>query len=579
MESVAWVAERKDVLSTLFWMLTMWAYVRYVEHKVKGQRSKVQGKTLLDPCLQRYLLVLLFVLGLMSKPMLVTLPFVLLLLDYWPLDRFQPDPWRTEAWPLIREKIPLFVLSAASGGVTFVVQQSGGMVKPIDDFPLSGRFANGLVSYVNYILKMIWPHDLAVLYPYPEAFPFWKIAGAGALLVGVSMLAVRAAKSYPYLAVGWLWYLGTLVPVIGFVQVGLQAMADRYTYVPLIGLFVMIAFGARDLLSPWSSRAIRVAPLACLALGVLLVTARIQVSFWQNSIRLFEHALAATTNNPIMHNMLGLVLAGKGRLQEGIAHFTEALRINPLYAEPQNNLALALAKQGRVGEAISHYVQVLRKNPNNAEAHNYLGNILCDQGQSREAIFHLTEALRIRPHYREAHNNLAIALAQRGEIEEAMVHCAEALRTDPDYAEAHNNLGTILDQQGKTEEAMVHYVEALRLKPGYAEARNNLGVSLARQGKVDEAMTHFEKAIATDPRYERAYHNIGVALAGQGKKREAIGHYAEALRIKPAFAEARYSLGLAYAAVGDHASALEQHKILMTMNPGLANRLLGKISK
>ena len=601
-ESVAWVSERKDVLSALFWMLTMWAYVRYVEHKVKGQRSKVQGKTLIDPCLQRYLLVLLFfVLGLMSKPMLVTLPFVLLLLDYWPLDRFQPDHWRTQTWPLVREKIPLFFFSAASSVATYTVQRGAGALASTDILPFTTRLANALVSYVSYIVKMIWPRSLALYYPYPQTLPLWKVAGAALLLLGITFGVIRLGRKYRYLPVGWFWYLGTLVPVIGLVQAGSQSMADRYTYVPLIGLFIMVAIGLPHLVSRMAGRNLRLAIPAVIALMVLLLVSRTQISLWQNTFRIFEHTLAVTTNNAYFHNMLGMALVLHGNLHEGIVHFTEALKISPRYLDARNNLGLTLEKQGRIDEAIAAYFDVLRTNPDDSEAHYNLGNVLGSQGKPQEAIFHLTQALRIKPDYAEAHNNLGSMLTRQGRTDEAIAHYAEAVRIKPEVAEAgvnlalalehrgrveeaftkyqealrlnprsaagHYNFGNFLLRHGRFDEAIVHYAEALKNRPDYAEAQNNWGAARQRQGKLNEALVHYEEAVKINPNHSGAHNNLGNLFLLHGKIPEALDHFNEALRIKPDLLEARKNLGNALSRLGKPREAIAQYTKALEISP------------
>jgi tetratricopeptide (TPR) repeat protein len=479
-ESVAWVAERKDVLSAFFWFLAIWAYAYYA----------------VRPGISRYLLILLsFALGLMAKPMVVTLPFVLLLLDYWPLGRMQWPNVKTESDPvinksplyrLIGEKIPLFALTAVTVVATVVVQEKVGALKSLEAFPLMTRIANALVSYARYMAKMIWPHNLAVYYPHPGTIPIWQIAGAGLLLILVSVLVIKAAKNRPYLAVGWLWYLGTLVPVIGLVQVGSQAMADRYTYLSLIGLFIMIAWGIPSLLEGWRHRrsALAIAS-ALLLLGCIVGTWR-QVGHWQNSITLFQHTLKVTKDNYFAHNNLGVALAHDGRLDEAISHYFKALRIQPDRAEVHNNLGNALAAQGSVDRAFDHYNQALEIDANNARAYNNLGNVLANQGKREEAIKYYTKALGLDPAYAGAHYNLGNLLANQGKTEEAINHYVEALRIMPYWAGAHNNLGVALEKGGKLEEAIGHYQEALRLNPDYVRARSNLERVLQLKGKSVE---------------------------------------------------------------------------------------------
>ena len=471
-ESVAWVAERKDVLSTLFWILTMWAYFWYTE----------------QPRLDRYLLVLLlFALGLLSKPMLVTLPFILLLLDYWPLGRFQfgqlnghhnphssksisPCNQRSLTFRLVLEKAPFFALSAVSSFLTFFAQQKGGAVKSFELFSFGNRIGNALVSYVNYIGKMIWPHHLALLYPHPGALPIWQVIGASLLLVCVSVVAIRSARRHPYLMVGWLWYLGTLVPVIGLVQVGMQAMADRYTYVPLIGLFVMIAWGIPNILLRLGCRRIVLAILADLLLLTLTAIAMLQVKHWHNSVTLFKHSLKVTVDNYIIHNNLGIALAARGKDEEAIAHYVEALRIKPYFVEAHNNFGNALVRQGKYREAIYHYAECLRIMPDLAKAHSNLGVALSRQGRYQEAIVHYEEALRIKPDYADAHYNLGNALALQGKYQEAIAHFAEALRIIPDFAEVHFSRGWVYLMIGNRGLAMEEYEVLKRIHPDLANA-------------------------------------------------------------------------------------------------------------
>jgi tetratricopeptide (TPR) repeat protein len=493
-ESVAWVAERKDVLSTFFWMLTMWAYVHYVER----------------PRLNRYLLVLLcFTLGLSSKPMLVTLPFVLLLLDYWPLGRFQfgqlsgnsklstsklisSSDRRSVALRLVWEKAPFFLLSALSSILAIIAAERVGAAAPLETYRLGMRFANALVSYVSYIEKMIWPSHLAVFYPYPEAFPIWKVVGAGLLLGCLTVLAIRAARKRPYLVVGWLWYLGTLVPVIGLIQAGSQAMADRFTYVPLIGLFIMIVWGVQDILAGWRYRRVALSILAGVILLILMMVTRFQVKHWQNDVTLFTHTLDVTVNNALSRNNLGAALFRQGKYQEAIVHYTEALRIDPRNALARNGLGVALARQGRYQESVDHWKEVLRIKPDFADAHNNLGNTLVNLGKYQEAIAHYNEALRIKPDNANAHNNLGGALRRLGRHEEAIVHFTEALKIKPDYAEAHGNLGNIFTELGRVEEAIAQYNEALRIKSDFAEVRLSLGLAYLRVGNRDSAMKEYE---------------------------------------------------------------------------------------
>ena len=473
-ESVAWVSERKDVLSTFFWLLTIYSYSLYVEH----------------PAVNRYLLVVLcFTLGLMSKPMLVTLPFVLLLLDLWPLNRFsleQPDrsnnaQQRSTALGLVLEKIPLFVLAAMSSAVTFYAQKQAQAIVPLEAIPFKVRTANALVSYANYIAKMIWPSNLAARYPHPGMHSGLKIAGACLLLAAVSLGVIRVIKHRPYFTVGWLWYLGTLVPVIGLVQVGGQAMADRYTYVPHIGLFIVIAWGAPELAAQWRHRKILLAVLAIALLSILTAVTWKQAGYWKNSITLFEHTLAVTSNNWLAHNNLGAALSAQGRMDEAMGHYLEAVRIKPDYVDAHNNLGKAFYKKGRTKEAISHYLQALRKKPDDAGTNYNLGNAFYRQGRAEEAIDHYLQALRIESDNADLHINLGAALTKQGRTDEAMKHYLAALRIKPDHVDAHYNLGAAFFAKGDIKGAIDHFSKVLKINPDDLYAKNNLKKLLLMQ--------------------------------------------------------------------------------------------------
>ena len=509
-DTVAWVAERKNVLSTFFWMLTLLAYVYYAE----------------KPIVYRYLLVLLmFVLGLLTKPVLVTLPFVLLLLDYWPLKRFSYERLSLDGIGvmagtslgrfrkfstarLIVEKVPFFALSGLTIGLSSlsVLEQV-----PLSVAPMGLRIANALASYVQYIGKMFWPQGLTVLYPYPRTVPAGEVVGAVAFLGGVTLLAIWFIKRAPFLLVGWFWFLGTLVPVLGLVQVGLwPAMADRFAYVPFIGLFLVMAWGIPEITRKWPYQKTCLSVTAALLLLGLFVVTWKQVGYWKNSITLFERNLEFTSNNHIAHTNLGAALNEEGRLEEAIAHYLKALQLRPDSAEAHNNLGLVLEKQGRRVEAIKHYYQALKYAPDSVVTIKNLAVSLDKSGQSAQAIQRYLHVLRINPDAAEVHYRLGIAFNKEGRTEEAMQHYLQALRVEPDFAEAHNNLGNIFINQGRLEEAIGHYSHALRIKSDSAEAHNNLGVALIRKGMVEEGIGHIKTALRIDPDYGPARRNVGL---------------------------------------------------------------------
>jgi protein O-mannosyl-transferase len=545
-ESVAWVSERKDVLSTCFFLLTLGAYARHVQ----GPGPLPNGSRLTFHVSRSYLLSRgFFALGLMSKPMLVTTPFVLLLLDYWPLGRWQPGPLKTScaaAGRLVLEKVPFLMLSIASSVVTFLVQRQGGAVSTA--LTVGERIANAVVSYARYVRKMVWPHDLSVLYPHPGHWPLWQVLAGLALLAGISVGVAIGWRRRPYLITGWLWFLGTMVPVIGLVQVGIQSMADRYTYVPLIGLFVMVVWGVGDLAAervaqPWRGRALAGGTiLALAACGVMTLR---QVRIWRDSETLFQRAVEVTRNNYLAHNNLGYYYSGKGRMADAMEQYRLSLKIKPDYEDALNNLGYALAGQRKFAEAIPLYEAALRVRPKHAEVHNNLGNALSELGRIDEAIQHYLIALAQKPEHADAHNNLGIALAMKGKLDEAMEHFHLAVRYKPNYASAHSNLGNALAVQHKLDEAIKEYEESLRLKPDEAQAHNNLGNALMEQGRVEQAIGHYQEALRLNPdNNPEAHYNLALALVRQGKREEARAHLSEALRARPDYADARRQLDL-----------------------------------
>ena len=396
-ESVAWVTERKDVLSTLFWMLTLWAYAKYAEAgQVGNSKSNVwYGAALL-----------MFAFGLMSKAMLVTMPCVLLLLDYWPLERFKPG----RVWPLVMEKIPFFALAAAASVVTFVVQKHKGAVATVEILPLGARIGNALISYCRYLEKMFCPMDLAVFYPHPGYWPLEKVVLAGVFLCGLSALLFMERRRHPFLLVGWLWFAGTLVPVIGLVQVGEQSLADRYTYIPSLGVLVVAIWGVNELSSHWRCQKIALAVSGSAAIVLCIALTRHQLGYWKDSETLFRHTLDVTENNYIAHNNLGSALDKKGKTGEAILQFQEAIRLKPDRADSHYNLGNALLNQGRTGDAIRQYQETIRLKPDDADVHLNLGAALFNQGRTDEAISQFKEAIRLKPDDVAAQINLAKAL-------------------------------------------------------------------------------------------------------------------------------------------------------------------------
>jgi tetratricopeptide (TPR) repeat protein len=429
---------------------------------------------------------------------------VLLLVDIWPLRRGF----------LLKEKIPLFALSAASAVVTYLAQAGSGAVDALP-IPFAMRVENALVSCVVYIVKMFWPAGLAVFYPYPQEIPAWEAACAAIAIIGISALTLREFRTRPYLAVGWFWYLGTLVPVIGLIQVGAQARADRYTYVPMVGLAIMLAWGLADVVKRWPRSKNAVLGLAVAASVVCGILTSVEVRYWRDSESLFEHALDVTSGNYLAHHNLGVALAGEGRFPEAIEQYQAALQIEPNAANVQTDYGNALAKSGRIPEAIALYHAALRFLPDSPITHNDLANALTAiPGSMPEAIAEYQTALRLKPDYVEARNNLA--------------------QVQTNAAEMEYNHGVDLAKNSKPEAAIARFEEALRLKPDYVDAHNNLGVALAGTGRAQEAISHFETALRIDPNSVDAHVNLGIALSEiPGRRAEAIRHFEAALRVKP----------------------------------------------
>ncbi len=560
-ESVAWVSERKDVLSTLFWILTMGAYLGYVNRPNKS----------------RYLLTLVvFGLGLMAKPMLVTLPLVLLLLDYWPLGRFQKASHHknTERSPkaifghLLLEKLPLLALSAGSCAITFLAQQKGGSVMSINIIPMGLRIANAVISYAKYIGKMIWPSRLAIFYPYPgDKLPLWMVVLVAMLLFAISIWVIKLAKKRGYLAVGWFWYIITLLPVIGIVQVGSQAMANRYTYVPLTGIFIIIAWAGAELTAKLPYRKILLAVLSVTVFSAMAVASRLQLRHWRDSMTIFEHALEVTGDNSVAHRCLIKPLYEQGRIEEAFIHGYEAFRINPNDYQVHIDLGVLLARQGKLEQAIKHYKEVLRLTPDNAKVYNDIGIALDRQDKLDSAVAYFNKALQINPEFAKAHYNLGYALARQGKFDDAVEHYTRAIQISPDVPVIYKNLADVLIQQGRIAEAIEQYQQVLRLTPGNAQVHNDVGLVFAQQGKLNQAAGHFNKALQINPEYAKAHYNLGYTLALQGKFDEAVIGLKNTIELDPSYAPAYQFLGQILSQQGRMNEAVENFRQVLRLEP------------
>jgi len=470
--------------------------------KSDGRRPKSDGRSQ-EPESRKaqhaslfYLLSLFFfALGLMSKPVLVTWPFAMLLLDYWPLRRMQKEEGRREnsdagftldaprsrvhaLLSLVTEKVPFFALSAAAGVVTLVVQKQGGALAAGEHLSLGARSGNALISYWRYLGKLFWPTDLAVFYPHPGHWPLAKVLLAGGLMLGISGLMFAQGRRFPFLLMGWLWYGGTLAPMIQVVQTGGHAMADRYSYLPSLGVLILAVWGGYELSRRWRPAVLALSVGGSAAIVACMVLTRHQLGYWKDSEALFRHALEVTEDNYLVRYNLGTALDKKGEIGEAISQFEEAIRLKPDDAEPHNNLGMALGENGQMDEAIGQFEEALHLRRDYADAHNNLGNALARKGQIGEAIRQFEEVIRLEPDDAGAYYNLGNTLAEKGQLDEAIRQFEAAIRLKPDDAIVHNNLGIAFARQNRVDEAIRQFQEAVRLKPDYAGANNNLARAL-----------------------------------------------------------------------------------------------------
>ena len=538
-ESVAWISERKDVLSTFFWLLTIWAYTNYVK----------------SPCIKKYLVVVVFfIFGIMSKPMVVTLPFVLILLDYWPLNRFADNQnqnnesdrlivmERKTTTFLIVEKIPLLVLTFISCVVTYIVQKQGGAVRPSEYFPIDIRIVNSMVSYADYIIKMIWPIDLSVFYPHPVFWPFGKIILSGILLLISSITVCAGARRYPYLVVGWLFYIGTFVPVIGLVQVGIQAMADRYTYIPLIGLFIVIAWGMPDIFRRLPYNKVILGLASLLLIGILSFLSWQRCSLWGNNVNLWNDVLK---NHKVAfaYNGRGGAYTEKGQYQLAISDYNAALNIDRNFAESLSDRAIAYGNIGQYQRAFSDFDRAIKIKPNSAYTYYARGLFYRFNGRNDLAIADFTQSIRINPDMAVgAYNDRGGIYGDTGQYDKALNDFNEALRINQNFAEAYYNRGTLYNIQKKYDLALTDFSKAVKIKPDYADAYNNMAFSLVSQGKGREALEYYLTALKIQPNHARACNNVGNILVKVGKYEEAIIYLRKALQIKPDYTDAANNL-------------------------------------
>jgi len=506
-ESVAWIAERKNLLSTFYCILTLLVYAYYNE----------------KPGVGRYLAMLFcFALGLLAKPMIVTLPFLLLLLDYWPLNRFnlfQPgrNHWRVPLH-LVLEKIPLFLLSGISIYLATSSLRGSGSYILLQSVPVSLRLGNAIVSYAKYIGKMLWPQDLAVLYPFPKIVPLYQSLGAFLLLIGISILFIAAHRKHAYLMIGWFWFLGTLVPVIGLVQAGIwPALADRWAYLPMVGLFIIISWGLSDLLGKYSIKKTGLKFGLLMIVCTLFVVSRNQVGYWENSVTLFQRAVDVTENNYIAENNLGQALMLIGKAEAATEHFNKSLKINPSYPTAHVNVGLSLVEQNKPEQALQSYAKALAERPDYAAAYNFAGEAHYRLGNTEQAISNYRQAIDIDSTYAVAYDNLGTAWFRLEEYEKALAGYQQALAISPSFAKAYNNLGNFWYRTGHFAKALPNYIKALKINPRFAEAYNGAGAAMVRMGEVQKAAAFFREAVKIDKDYVAAQNNLKNTLAALAK--------------------------------------------------------------
>jgi tetratricopeptide (TPR) repeat protein len=547
-ESVAWVSERKDVLSTLFWLLTMRAYVAYArEFKVNSIWAGVYYKWA----------VAFFVLGLMSKAMLVTLPLVLLLMDWWPLKRIswlqfpvlasktdEPSGTVIAARALI-EKVPFFLLSAAGCVVAVLAQHD---VHAMGRQGLFLRLENAAVSCITYLGEFFWPWKLAVFYPYPSHISLWRAAGAAVILVVISLGVFRLRNRKPYFAMGWLWFLVTLAPVIGLLQVGAQSHADRYTYVPYIGLGLMASWGLADLAAIGPRLRVAAMSTAAAALAGFVAVTITQVKYWKNSATLYEHALQVTSGNYLAHNNLGKMLGQSGQENDAMTHFRIAVTIKPDYPDGWYNLGAGFERQGNLTAAITNYAKAINIQPHYLDARINLGNCYLRLGQTNDAVSQYQATLQLHPYNPAARERLGNVYLKQGKMDEAEEQYEEALRLNPISAKLYSALGQLRSMQGRAYEAAKMYSNALWLEPKMAEAHWNLGSLRLQEGKTEEGLGEMKKGVDLSPGYMELRLRLGDALVKAGRPAEALPYYVEVAQAEPKDARARFAMAQAHLA-------------------------------
>lgn len=560
-ESVAWACERKDVLSAFFWMLTLIAYTQYARALVSSNIRRA---------MLHYLLALLgFACGMMSKPMVVTLPCVLLLLDFWPLARFAP--WGPafniqNISKLLLEKIPFFAISAAGSVIGFWTQKSAGAVSTDT---LSSRVANALGSYIRYISKFFWPTDLSVFYPFPQhGVAAMAITGA-VLILACSIAFIVLSRQWPYLFVGWFWFLGTFVPVIGFIQSGSQSMADRFIYIPSIGLSILITWGVADVCA---SRQWKRFPalVSITALAACIVITSIQIKYWRSSITLFRHALDVTTDNYVADACLGQALDVEGRDREALKYCQDAVRINPDYPPGQFFLGVVLWKQGDINAAFARLNAAALAAPGDAGFLYNLGKFLLEHGYPDKAAERFRKIINDNPDFTELPetcNALGKALLKEGKLQQAADQLSRAVQLEPSNPQFHYDLGTVLLATARPNDAINEFSKAIALQPGFVSAQQNLAVALAGQNRFPEAIAHFTKVEQLQPNDPDSYFDLGLTFLKNHQPTNAATQFFCELELSPAETKGHYRLAQALAQQKNFSQAVSEYRKTLQLTP------------
>jgi protein O-mannosyl-transferase len=552
-DSVAWIAERKNLLSTIFWMLTLITYFFYTK----------------KPNVFMYLLIIVvFCLGSLAKPMLITLPFVLLLLDYWPLGRlkiplFSDDKaawssFKHNALSLILEKIPLLILSVIFIYATILSLKYSGTILASDLTPMDLKVKNALVSYLVYMGKMLWPKDLSIFYPFPDIIPLWQVMASLVVLFSITGIALRKCLKYPYFIVGWLWFLGTLVPVLGIIQAGLwPAIGERWAYIPYVGLFIIIAWGIPDLFVQLKHRTTIMIWSAMIVLMALGLRTWFQIGYWKDDFSLFSHCIQLDSDNYVAHVNLAIANALQGKSKKAIYHFQEALRIHSNDVLALDGLGRLYNKLGQYDKAIHFYTEEIRFRPTDIKANVELGSIYAAKGDTDDAIKQFSYVINLDPNHALAYYNLGVLSAKKGEMSKAIGYLTSALKLNPNDADSHCAIGIVLMNQSKANDAIAHFKEALRIDPRFLEAQNYLESALNYSQKADDDVVRLEQLRKKEPDNPDVLQKLAVLYANKGEDEKALDMLFRLIKIKPDSPNGYYNIACIFAKQGKTDKSIE----------------------